>query len=311
MKSSAKRLLGLAARAPVLARGLLALTRPNRFLVLGYHRVNDDGHPFFCGTPTRMFRAQMELVRRYFSVQPLDALVAGDAPPNAIAITFDDGYRDNYTNAFPILRELGLPATIFLVTGAVDANQLIWHDRIFDAFHRTRVPIPDKHQELASVLGEVRGVGPEERSELISRLLERLGVDSSESDVGWDKLTWDDVREMAAAGIRFGAHTLDHPILSHVSPEEARRQVKGSKEKIESELGCEVTSFAYPNGRPVDFDATTKQILRKEGFLSAVTTVSGSNDASSDPFELRRVGFWHSEDPYVSFLRFLMVRARS
>ena len=110
---------------------------------------------------------------------------------------------NNYTNAFPILRELELPATIFLVTGAVDANQLIWHDRIFDAFHRMTVSIPDKQQELASVLDEVRGVGPEERSELISRLLERLGVDSSESDVGWDKLTWDDVREMAAAGIRF------------------------------------------------------------------------------------------------------------
>ena len=309
MKSSAKRFLGLAARAPVLARRLLALTRPNRFLVLSYHRVNDDGHPFFCGTPTGVFRQQMELVRRYFSVQPLDALVAGHAPPNAIAITFDDGYRDNYTHAFPVLRELELPATIFLVTGAVDANRLIWHDRIFDAFHRTTAPIPDKHQELASVLDEVRAAGPVERSELISRLLERLGVESS--DVGWDKLTWDDVREMAAAGIRFGAHTLDHPILSHVSATEARRQVKGSKHRIESELGCEVTSFAYPNGRPVDFDATTKLILSEEGFRSAVTTVPGSNDASSDPFELRRVGFWDDEDPHVSFLRLLMARARN
>ncbi len=309
MKSSAKRVLGLAARAPTLARGLVGLTRPNRFLVLCYHRVNDDGHPFFRGTPTRMFREQMELVQRYFSVQPLEALVANGAPPNAIAITFDDGYRDNYTHAFPILRELGLPATIFLVTGAVDANRLIWHDRIFDAFHRTTAPIPDKHHELAAILGEVRCVGPDERSELISRLLQRLGVDSS--DVGWDKLTWADAREMAAAGIRFGAHTLDHPILSQVSAMEARRQVKGSKERIESELGCEVTSFAYPNGRSVDFGATTKQILREEGFCCAVTTISGSNDASSDPFELRRVGFWDDEDPHVSFVRLLMARARS
>ncbi len=309
MKSSAKRLLGLAVRAPALARPLVALTRPNRFLVLSYHRVNDDAHPFFCGTPIRVFRQQMELLRRYFSVQPLDALVAGDAPPNAIAITFDDGYRDNYTNAFPILRELELPATIFLVTGAVDANQLIWHDRIFDAFHRTTVPIPDKHQELASVLGEVRSAAPEQRTILNARLLERLGVDSSA--VAWDKLTWDEAREMTAAGIRFGAHTLDHPILSHVSAEEVRRQVKGSKERIESELDCEVRCFAYPNGRPVDFDATTKQILREEGFRSAVTTVSGSNDASSDPFELRRIGVWDNEDPQVWFVRLLMARARS
>ena len=99
--------------------------------------------------------------------------------------------------------------------------------------------------------------------------------------------------------------------MSHESPEEVRRQVKGSKERIESELGCEVTSFAYPNGRPVDFDATTKQILREEGFRCAVTTVSGANDASSDPFELCRVGFWDNEDPHVSFWRLLMARARN
>ena len=104
---------------------------------LSYHRVNDSGHPFFGGTPTRLFRRQMDLLRSRFDVQPLRVLTSGDVPRNAVAITFDDGYRDNYTHAFPILRELGIPATIFLVTEAVDGNGMIWHDRIFDAYHRT------------------------------------------------------------------------------------------------------------------------------------------------------------------------------
>ena len=307
MKAWAKRLAGTLVRVPAVARGVLAATRPHRFLVLSYHRVNDSGHPFFGGTPTRLFRRQMDLLRSRFDVQPLRVLASGDVPRNAVAITFDDGYRDNYTHAFPILRELGIPATIFLVTEAVDGNGMIWHDRIFDAYHRTAAPIADRRRDLAESLASVRAANPVEREALITRLLGRLAVEPC--DDGWDKLTWDEVREMAGSGIDFGAHTLDHPILSHVGPEEARRQVRGSKERVESELDREVTLFAYPNGRAADFNETTKTILREEGFSSAATTITGSNDDATDPLELRRVAMW-GDDPYLSFVRLALNRAR-
>ena len=313
-----RRLGGRLARTPALLRVTLALTKPRRFLVLCYHRVNDSGHPFFGGTPPALFREQMQVLREGFAVFFLNELVeraaSGDVPANAVAITFDDGYRDNYANAFPILRELSLPTTIFLATDAVDDNALIWHDRVFDAFHRTRVerlafdgtelPLADlaeKHEAIAKVLAVLRSSTPSTRDETIDSLLERLGVTSPPRE-GWDKLTWDHVREMNENGIRFGAHTLDHPILSHVSEDEARRQIRDSKARIESELGATITDFAYPNGRAIDFDAGTKRILNEEGFRCAVTTVNGANDATSDPLALRRVGMW-GDDPYLSAIR--------
>jgi peptidoglycan/xylan/chitin deacetylase (PgdA/CDA1 family) len=313
-----RRFLGGLARAPGFLKAVLALTRPKRFLVLCYHRVNDSGHPFFGGVPTRLFREQMRVLRDGFSVHSLHELVeraaTGDVPPNAVAITFDDGYRDNYTNAYPILREFSLPATIYLVTDAVDHDRLIWHDRVFDAFHRTNaltVAFADtelalehpgqKHEALAKVLTTLRSSTPAIRDELIETLIERLGVGASQRP-GWEKLTWDQIREMSANGVRFGGHTLDHPILSRLSEEEARRQIHGSKARIETQHDQPVTDFAYPNGRAVDFDATTKQILSDGGFCSAVTTEDGANDASSDPLALRRVGMW-GDDPHLSALR--------
>jgi hypothetical protein len=141
--------------------------------------VNDDAHPFFTGTPVVLFRRQMELLRHYFTVLPLEDLAERarrrELPDNGVAITFDDGYRDNYTHAFSVLRELGLPATIFLTTEALDANALLWHDRVFDAFHRTRKT--EARASLEAELARLRRSSPEERDARIDALLEELGIE--------------------------------------------------------------------------------------------------------------------------------------
>ncbi len=322
MLGGSKRIVGAASRLPVATRAFLALTRPRRFLILCYHRVNDEGHPFFTGTPLVLFRKQMEALRRHFTVLPLAELAdrarRGELPRNGVAITFDDGYRDNYANAFPVLRELGLPATIFLTTDAVDGNALLWHDRVFDAFHRTRKsearfenePLPlapgDRGASLARVLGRLRRSSPAERDRLVEELLRELGIDDGVPP-GWEKLSWQEVREMASQGISFGAHTLDHPILTFAGPEETRRQVRESKRRIESELGSEVTMFAYPNGAAGDFDRTTQTVVEEEGLSLAVSTVFGANDEKTNPYALRRTGMW-GDDPELSTLRLAWAR---
>jgi len=302
------KLASLVSSAPGVARGVLALTRPRRFLILCYHRVNDDAHPFFTGTPVALFRRQMETLRRYFTVLSLEDLAARarehDLPENGVAITFDDGYRDNYENAFPILRELGLPATIFLTTEALDGSALLWHDRVFDAFHRTRKT--EARASIETELARLRRSSPEGRDAWIDALLEELGIEPG-MPAGWEKLTWPQVREMASQGVSFGAHTLDHPILTRVSAEEARRQVRESKRRIEAETGTPVTSFAYPNGTASDFDASTERIVADEGFSLAVTTLLGANDESTNPYRLRRTGMWGS-DPRLSVLRLALAR---
>lgn len=298
----------LASRAPGVTHGILALTRPRRFLVLCYHRVNDDAHPFFAGTPVALFRRQMETLRRYFTVLSLEDLAARagkhDLPENGVAITFDDGYRDNYENAFPVLRDLGLPATIFLTTEAVDGNALLWHDRVFDAFHRTRKT--EARASLKTELAQLRRSSPGERDSRIDALLGELGI-APGVPAGWEKLTWPQVREMASSGISFGAHTLDHPILTRVSPDEARRQICESKKRIESEIGTPVKAFAYPNGTASDFDASIERMVAEEGFSLAVTTLAGANDESTHPYRLRRTGMW-GNDPRLSVLRLALTR---
>ena len=322
MEDGSKRIVSLASRAPGVTRALLGLTRPRRFLVLCYHRVNDDAHPFFTGTPVDLFRKQMEALRRHFKVLPLTELAERarrrDLPKNGVALTFDDGYRDNYTNAFPVLRDLGLTATIFLSTDAIDGNALLWHDRVFDAFHRTRttearfekenLPLgpADRGASLAIVLARLRRSSPEDRDLRIESLLEELGIEPGVPG-GWEKLSWQEVREMASHGISFGAHTLDHPILTFVGEEEARRQIRESKRRIEQEIGLPVTAFAYPNGSAGDFDGSTRKIVEEEGLSLAVTTVSGANDVSTDPYSLRRTGMW-GDDPQLSTLRLAWAR---
>jgi len=250
----------------------------------------------------------MEALRRHFTVLPLAELAERarrkDLPRNGVAVTFDDGYRDNYTNAFPVLRDMGLPATIFLTTGALDENALLWHDRVFDAFHRTRKA--DARASLETVLARLRRSSPEERDLGIESLLEELGIEPGVPG-GWEKLRWQDVREMASQGISFGAHTLDHPILTFVGEEEARRQVRESKKRIEAELGSPITMFAYPNGSASDFDRSTQRIVEEEGLSLAVTTVSGANDESTNPYSLRRTGMW-GDDPQLSTLRLAVAR---
>ena len=320
-----RKVASLASRAPGATRAFLASTRPRRFLVLCYHRVNDDGHPFFAGTPLALFRRQMEALRRHFKVLPLAELAERarrkDLPGNGVAVTFDDGYRDNYENAFPILRDLGLPATIFLTTDSLDRDALLWHDRVFDAFHRTRksearfendvllLGPADRRASLGRVLARLRRSSPEDRDLRIGSLLEELGIEPG-IPKGWEKLAWPQVREMTSRGISFGAHTLDHPILTFVSREEARRQIRESKARIETELGSQVTMFAYPNGGAGDFDDSTRKIVEEEGLSLAVTTLAGANDAETDPYTLRRTGMWGG-DPQLSTLRLAWSRMSS
>ena len=108
------------------------------YQILQYHRVNDEHDFLMDSVPVKVFARQMEMLHTFFNVLPLEELVEraskSDIPAKAVAITFDDGYRDNYQNAFPILKRLDLPATIFVTTGVVDSNAPLWHDTLFNAF---------------------------------------------------------------------------------------------------------------------------------------------------------------------------------
>ena len=285
------------------------------FQVLCYHRVNDEGSIVFPGVSTKLFEAQMKILVSNWNVLPLQSLVRlareRAIPPRAAAITFDDGYRDNYEHAFPVLRSLGLPATIFLATDPLENGGSLWHDRVFDAFERAAAPIEFEGASLPiasadarrlavlTVLNQLRLLAPAERDRRIDAIVSQVAAVASPRR---RMLNWDEVRIMRDGGIEFGAHTVSHPVLSRISHGEAVAEIRSSKETIEARLGVPVPLFAYPNGRRDDYTPALVEALPELGFTGALTTEWGLNDHRTPPFELHRVGAWDAS-PAVSFAR--------
>ena len=281
-----------------------------------YHRVLPEADPFAIGALTvEQFRRQVEVLAQCFKVVSLEQLITGLAhgrlPPGTACITFDDGYLDNYTFAYPILEQYNVPATIFLASDVIGTNRILWHDRVLRAFKNTQVRefhygdfsshlfrLPDilAKQELALKLLEwLKQFAPAQRDHRISEILSRCEIDENRTSAARLMLAWQEVREMHQNGITFGAHTKSHPILALLTREQKTEEIGASKRVIEDNLGAPVTTFAYPNGRAADFDDETKQILKQANFRCAVTTCHGLNTAESDPFEWRREQPWETQ----------------
>jgi peptidoglycan/xylan/chitin deacetylase (PgdA/CDA1 family) len=299
---------------PPLARLAGRARGPAAFPVLTFHRVNDEGDPFFPALPTAVFEGWMAHLARAYRVLPLEDLVErmrrGGLPRHAIALTFDDGYRDNLTHAAPVLARLGLPATLFLATGFIGTAEVPWFDRLAMALKKTgarevaapggeRLPLGSAAERLAALdrlLAELKRLPDEALHAALDRLLRALGLTDQRCFKNW-MLTWDDVHALRGLGWRLGAHTVNHPILSRVSPERAWKEILGSRTMIESACGVAPACFAYPNGGPGDYTETVKALVREAGFACAVTTRFGLNTAATSPWELRRGGPWEAHAP--------------
>ncbi len=279
------------------------------FLVLAYHRVNDLGGGFMIDTvPTRVFRRQAEYLARHFTVCSLEDLLsrleAGrPLPPRSVAITFDDGYADNFDNALPVLREFGLPATIFLTVGCIEAREPLWFDRVLHAFRHTerqalRLPALEldcglhTHAERSAAaqfaLTQLRRLDPDRRAEGLDELERQLGA--SDGSLGGELLlTWPQIEAMSQERITFGSHTMSHPILSRTRRDQMDYELVESKRLLESRLRRPVLLFAYPNGKPRDYSPEVIERVRAAGYGLALTTVWGANVRSDDRFQIRRV----------------------
>jgi peptidoglycan/xylan/chitin deacetylase (PgdA/CDA1 family) len=284
-------------------------------LILAYHRINDDGDRFFPAISVKTFEQQMRVLADCFTVCPLDELVerikSDDLPESAVAVTLDDGYRDNYTNAFPILQRYSVPATVFLATDVIGTSKQLWHDEVFAAFRETRVPelldcglgntalpltsLSTKLQAQTEVLKYLWSLDRVAREMAIGRLRKALYVGDTTNGAARLMLTWEEVSEMYLCGIQFGAHTGSHPALSKLKLEDAREEIRRSKSAIERALGATVNTFAYPSGRRGDFTATSKALVQEAGFSCALTTIFGNNEAGMDLYEMRRIAPWNDD----------------
>jgi peptidoglycan/xylan/chitin deacetylase (PgdA/CDA1 family) len=282
--------------------------------ILYYHRVNDENDPFFHAVPTAVFEQHMRYLARHYRIVSLAEVVRHlqeDASPEMlVGITFDDGYEDNYRNAFPILKRYNLPATIFLTTGSIDSGEPLWFERLAEALKKSPKEFVDldldspqrlwlrTHSERLEANGRIfsilRNLNDEERNRRVAEILRRLCAGET-SDRSHRMLSWEQVRLMKSQGIDFGGHTVTHPFVSRLTAPQLEWEVAECKRRIEEELQEAVSHFAYPHGRDCDFNPTAKEALRAAGYKAAVTTIWGMNSPLTDRMELRRGGPWESD----------------
>jgi len=287
-------------------------------IILMYHRVADlPADPYGLAVKPDHFAQHMDIVRRTCVPMPLedlvDAVISGTLPRRSVAVTFDDGYVDNLTRAYPLLQAAGVPATVFVASGWVDSEREFWWDELErillvgeDAPRELELHIDGReygwvtetleqrceaHRSLHRLLSAQR---TEERERAVDQIriwatLPPIGR------VGYRTLASEELARLSESGlVRIGGHTVTHPVLSLLSVQDQRREIIEGRSALEQILGRQVRTFAYPYGSAVDWTDATADIVRDVGFHGAVTTVPGSIESGDDPYRLRRwaVGDW-------------------
>ncbi len=293
-----------------------------RVLILSYHRVvkdfgeERDRSLYTLNVSQETFRRHLEVLQETHDIVPLeDALSVLDGSRSSArdvaVITFDDGYRDVYTHAFPVMRDMRVPAVVYVPSSFVGSQKRLGHDRLYTALvtmqKRHIGPMAvgvgargerwlmdalsngaDAHLALERLIARYPTPG---LLDLADALEERLGLTHEKLHEGELGMTAEMLREMDAHGVITGAHTANHTVLTHQRLDEARREIAQCKAGLEKAVQKPVRHFAYCNGY---YSAGVAQALRAEGFLSAVTTEDMPNVPGQDPFALKRKVLWEA-----------------
>ncbi len=302
--------------------------RPGLY-VFNYHRVGDeDATPFdpnVFSCDEAHFDEQLATIKSRFRLVTIadltEMLESGRSPRVPLAlITFDDGYRDNYTNAFPILKALQISGVFFVPTSFIGSEAVPWWDEIAWMVKNTQ-----RENIIWSGSQSIR-VNPQNIKSAIRETLQAFKRDATPVDVKLQRLrsamdcrmpidaalslfmNWNEIREMRAAGMEVGSHSLSHSILAHLSEQEQLQELSKSKEIIERELGETISSVAYPVGGSTTYTTMTEQLAAQCGYQMAFSFNSGFNrEIGSCRFDLRRLAV--EGNVGAEYVRFISVFA--
>jgi peptidoglycan/xylan/chitin deacetylase (PgdA/CDA1 family) len=290
-----------------------------KVVILMYHRVVGEGElsrqyiqPGMYVT-TETFERHVAFLQQYFEIVSFGELLAmwdeqrWDPDKRYCLITFDDGWLDNYTCAFPVLKRRGAPATVFLPTAFIGTERWFWPEKVAWICRHVREKARGRsvesshmllkrdsratHLNRALIQGDIDGLidqckeyGPEQREDLISGWLNAFNL---ECPVERQTINWDEAREMSDAGISFGSHSISHAILTEVESNKVVEEVQESWAVLARQGINVVPVFAYPNG---NWSPDIARMVADAGYQAAATTEFGYEGRFPDRrFALRRI----------------------
>lgn len=308
--------------------GIHRILRKGNIAILMYHRVlsKKELAKYYVQpgmyVHVDIFEKQMRFLKKKFIILSLMELIELwkyrriSEDEHYCVLTFDDGWLDNYTYAYPILKRYEIPATIFLPTAYIGTNSWFWPDlvgHILRLFCLKHFPIKNMeeiqltlrkysidpnsdgklyHDRIDSTIESLKRFPENVIYDFINRMLELLCVEAPDERI---VLNWDEIREMSRYDISFGAHSVNHRILTGLSHENIEKEIKDPLSTFTREMVNFIPVFCYPNG------AHSPEIieqLKSSGYKAAVTTKLGlENKELQNPYLLRRVGI-HNDITY-------------
>lgn len=282
--------------------------------ILMYHRVLPQDDPRFAEEEPGMLvqpdtlRMHLQEAKKYFDLMPLHQWLArknaGEPlPAKACAITFDDGWLDNYEYALPLLKELQVPATLFAVAEKTGTAFQFWPNLVTKLLLQGEAPQMARHPLFAPIFAELPQLFGKPNAELLAEAIRRLkryvdhDIFAALGDLNWPALlgsmkpalmNWQQLRDLQDSGwVEIGSHTCNHKRLTDaLSPEELEHEILGSRAYLEEHLHKPVNLFCFPNG---DYSPQALNLVER-GYTGAVTTRRGIVDAHQAPHQLTRIG---------------------
>jgi peptidoglycan/xylan/chitin deacetylase (PgdA/CDA1 family) len=283
--------------------------------ILTYHGVHDGSlpteHARYSTKHVHVddFRRQLVWLRRHFEVVSLaqveNEVRTGSLPTRRAAVTFDDGYENNLSVAWPILREMGIPATFFVTVDVVERQRPYDHDRVELVLRCTKQPLvvlssngrrveyplgsnAERSRAIYDMKAWLSRLPDEAAAELRRQLIDPLWEDRflDAHRIAYQPLTWPQVRRLADEGAEIGSHTLSHPHLARADDDRVRHELAESRRILAERIGRPVVRLSYPHG---SYDPRVKRMAAEAGYVAAYTSRTWIGPGPPDPFELPRI----------------------
>lgn len=277
--------------------------------ILTYHSIIDKRikHPGL-EVSEKNFVQQLKYLKKYFQIckieDAVEQLTVDGDYKNKLVVTFDDGYKSNFSIAYPILKREKIPATIFLTTDPIEKSSMMWTNKLDLAISKTKkkyvelgnigkIDLSSKVKKVKAIKlikKHLKSLKYYEMNKILEDIYGKVGDENlAEYDNRYDMLSPNEIYEMSKNNISFGGHTCTHPIVSKLSPTEFENEINLSHEKISGWTKKTVKYFAYPNGLAGDFTEENKAELKEKNIQAALTMLRGINNEKTDKYELRRI----------------------